>query len=341
MSSFKDSSSGVHIDVYSCQFHLKGNGVSSLENLANDFQFFSVEQTEDPISVEIITDDPPYEQVPEGTATTYTPRNVSLTVENCTYIDYGGRALGIWDRNKRCFQIITRDVDIQYEASYLFLLSRIGECLDDKQLHRIHAMAVSVKDRAVVAILPMGGGKSTLCSALLKFPEFNLLSDDSPFIGDNGYVHAFPLRLGLLPGSETEIPEEYRRTINRMEFGPKILVTYEYFAKRIKPGAQPGIVFMGKRSMGAECRIEPAGKLAQYKSMLVNCVVGLGLYQGLEFVLTHSPMELLSKTRIAWSRLRVARSLFVNSDVYELTLGRDQELNAETVRAFVADKLGG
>ena len=73
-----------------------------------------------------------------------------------------------------------------------------------------------------------------------------------------------------------------------------------------------------------DCRIEPAGKWAQYKSMLVNCVVGLGLYQGLEFVLTHSPVELLSKTRIAWSRFRVARNLFSRSSVYELTLGRDQ-----------------
>lgn len=340
MSTINDGSRDIHLDVYGCHFSLKGNGTTSLENLANDFQFFSAAQAEDPITVEVITDDPPYERVPEGTATTYTPRNVSLTVGNCSYIDYGGRALGIWNRNDRRFQIITRDLDIQYEASYLFLLSRIGECLDDRQLHRIHAMAVSVNDRAVVAILPMGGGKSTLCSALLKYPEFSLLSDDSPFIGGDGHVHAFPLRLGLLPGSETEIPEEYRRTINRMEFGPKILVTYEYFADRIRAGAKPGIVFMGQRSMGEECRIEPAGKWAQYKSMLVNCVVGLGLYQGLEFVLTHSPVELLSKGRIAWSRFRIARALFSRSSVYELTLGRDQELNARTVREFIARRLG-
>ena len=75
--------------------------------------------------------------------------------------------------------------------------------------------------------------------------------------------------------------------------------------------------------------------------MTVNCVVGLGLYQGLEFVLTHSPVELLSKTRVAWSRMRNARKLFSRSSVYELTLGRDQALNAATVQAFVDEKLGG
>lgn len=330
---------GLHLNVYGCAFLLKGSGASSIENLANDFRFFTSGPNENPIEVRIDTGEPPYDRVPAGNATTYTPRNVSLTVDGCTYIDYSGRALAIWNRGKRSFHIVTQDPDIQYEASYLFLLSRIGECLDERQMHRIHAMAVSVNDRAVLAILPMGGGKSTLCSALLKFPEFNLLSDDSPFIGPEGEVHAFPLRLGLLPGSESEIPAEHRRTINRMEFGPKILVTYEYFADRIKAGAAPGIVFMGKRTMTADCRIEPAGKWAQYKSMLVNCVVGLGLYQGLEFVLTHSPVELLSKTRIAWSRFRIARKLFSRSEVYELTLGRDQELNASTVKAFVVERL--
>jgi hypothetical protein len=340
MSNSEGSSQDVFLDVYGCQFLLTGTAASSLENLANDFQFFATAQTDDPITVEINIDDPPYDKVPDANATTYTPRNVAFTVDNTTYLDYGGRALGIWNRHGKRFQITTRDPDIQYEAAYLFLLSRIGECLDNAQLHRIHAMAVSVNDRAVVAILPMGGGKSTLCSALLKFPEFSLLSDDSPFIGQDGQVHAFPLRLGLLPGNETDIPAEYRRTINRMEFGPKILVTYEYFADRIKADAAPGIVFMGQRCMSADCRIEPAGKWAQYKSILLNCVVGLGLYQGLEFVLTHSPVELLSKTRVAWSRFRIARKLFSRSTVYELTLGRDQELNAATVRAFVADKFG-
>lgn len=339
MSEINDPSNGVHLDVYGCGFHLTGNGTTSLENLANDFKFFTCTESSVPITVDVITGDPPYQDVPDGNATTYTPRNVAFTSKGRTYIDYNGRALAIWDRGDQLFRIVTRDLDIQYEATYLFLLSQIGECLDNKRMHRVHAMAVSVDERAVVVILPMGGGKSTLCSALLKYPEFNLLSDDSPYIAADGRVHAFPLRLGLLPGGEADIPVEYQRTINRMEFGPKILIGYEYFADRVKPSAAPGIVFMGKRTMARDCRIETAGKWAQFKSMTVNCVVGLGLYQGLEFVLTHSPMELASKSRIAWSRMRIARKLFSESRVYELTLGRDQELNAATVRAFVKEKL--
>ncbi len=75
-------------------------------------------------------------------------------------------------------------------------------------------------------------------------------------------VLAFPLRLGLLPGSEGTIPAEYRRKIQRMEFGPKHLVNYSYFADRVSASAEPGIVFIGSRTMQAESRIEQVGTLA-------------------------------------------------------------------------------
>jgi len=331
----------VDIDVHGCEFRLTGRGSPAFENLVDDFRFFVCAHAENPLTVELVTEHPPYDAVPNRTATIYTPRNVSFTLGGDTYIDYGGRALAIWHRDRQLFQIYTQDPDIQYEAGYLFLLSRIGEYLDNRHMHRIHAMAMSVNDRAVLAIMPMGGGKSTLCSALWKYPEYHMLSDDSPFISADGRVHAFPLRLGLLPGSASDIPVEYQRTIRRMEFGPKLLISYEYFRARVKPSATPGIVFLGRRTMAAECCIEPAGAWEQFKFITANCVVGLGLFQGVEFVLTHSPLQLASKASVVWSRMRVARKLFSLSQVYRLILGRDQELNAATIRSFVADRLAG
>lgn len=336
----KNSQDGARLNVYGCEFSLSDDGSTALDQLLNDFQFFSCPAVQNPIVLEIFDADPPYHSVPDGVATTYTPRNVSFTRDGCTYIDYSGRALATWDRTQRVFRIYSRDPHLQYEAAYLFLLSRIGEELDQRHMHRIHAMAMSTQGKAVLAILPMGGGKSTLCSGLLKFPEFQMLSDDSPFISGDGRIYAFPLRLGLLPGSETAIPPEYQRTIKRMEFGPKVLVSYEYFAKRVTASAGPGIVFIGKRSLAETCVIRPAGAWDQFKCIMVNCVVGLGLYQGLEFVLTRSPVQLLAKAGIAWSRLRIARTLFAHSQVYHLTLGRNQELNAVTVRSFVTENLG-
>ncbi len=329
----------IQLDVYGRTFRLHGSGSAALAMVADDFHFFIRQQVGHPVDVELIAAAPPYDDVPAGIATTYTPRNISFSQNGSTYIDYSGRALAIWNRQAFTFKIYSTDDDIQYEASYLFLLSQIGEYLDDHKMHRIHAMAMSVEDRAVLAILPMGGGKSTLAAGLLNYPEFNFLSDDSPFISADGRLHAFPLRLGLLPGNEQSIPVAHRKTIQRMEFGPKVLVNYLYFADRVRPSAEPGIVFLGKRSLSTDCRIEPASCWQGYQSMMVNCVVGLGLYQGLEFVLRHHPLELLAKTGIAWSRLRNARQLFNRSEVYQLILGRDQQRNAETVREFVRQRL--
>jgi hypothetical protein len=326
------------LDVYGCGFSLSGNALQALQNLTNDFQYFVCRQTTSPVSVEVFEADPPYEEVPNRPATVYTPRNVSFTYEGITFIDYSGLALAVWDREQRSFRVHSRNPDIQYEAAYLFLLSHIGEFLDRRHLHRIHAMAVDVNGRAVLAVLPMGGGKSTLCWDLLKHPEVQFLSDDSPIVSSDGCVHAFPLRLGLLEDGAAEVPKALQRTIKRMEFGSKILIGYDYFADRISPSATPGIVFLGVRTLANDCRIEPVGSWEQFKSMFANCVVGLGLFQGLEFVLRSSPLELLAKTKVAWSRLRNARALFSKSRVYRLALGRDQKRNAETVMAFVNEQ---
>jgi hypothetical protein len=141
--------------------------------------------------------------------------------------------------------------------------------------------------------------------------------------------------LGLLDGLEGDaVPEQHLRRIHRMEFGPKTLVNYSYFAGRVCPSADPGIVFLGSRGLSQGCRIEPAGMPAAIRAMIANSVIGLGLFQGLEFILQRSPWELLKKSRVARSRLANCLRLLRRSQVYSLRLGRNSELNAATVVDF-------
>lgn len=333
---------GLDFDVYGFRFRISSQGAEDAAGmLAADFAFFRRDRVDQPMPIRLHSCSPPYETVPPRVATVYTPRNIAFTDGSRTFVDYSGRALAIYERqHPRQFDIYSLNADLLYEASYLFLLSRIGEYLDGESMHRIHAMALSHKGRAVLAVLPMGGGKSTLAAELLKQQDFDFLSDDSPFLSADGRVHAFPLRLGLLPGEESEVPEEKRRTIQRMEFGPKVLVNYDHFAPRVKASADPGVVLLGYRSLAAECRIEPAGGIEMRRSILANCVVGLGLYQGLEFVMRASPSELAGKTRAAWSRWRNASALFRRSGVYRVILGRDRALNGRVVSDFVRSRLG-
>jgi hypothetical protein len=327
-------------DVYGFHFRVAAVGTTrAADDLADDFIFFRRDTVERPLEIALCVEDPPYDDVPPRIASVYTPRNVSFSEGSRTFVDYSGRALAIYDRAQHTFRVHSRDSDLLYEAAYLFLLSRIGEFLDAAHLHRIHAMALSYRERAVLAILPMGGGKSTLAAELLKVEDFGFLSDDSPFIDADGSLLAFPLRLGLIPGSEADVPVKFRRTINRMEFGPKVLVHHDMFRNRVTPRARPGIVFLGYRSLASGCRIEPARSGESWRSMIANCAVGLGLFQGLEFVLRSSPWELASKTRTGWSRLANARKLFRRSEVYRLILGRNPAENARVVTEFVRSRL--
>jgi len=326
-------------NVYGYRVRLTGDAQYAKEAVTSDFQHF-LQDGDGPAHVaELLDRDPPYDSAPAGVASVYTPRNVAYTVGGRSFIDYGGRGLAVYDRSAGGVTIYSRDQDLLYEACYLFLLSRIAEYLDKRRMHRVHALALAYNGKAVLVLLPMGGGKSTLGSALLRFPELDFLSDDSPFVSADGIVHAFPLRLGLLPGNENGIPAQYLRRIERMEFGPKIVVSSEYYAGRIRDSVVPGLIFLGRRSLSRDCRIEPAGAYDGLKSMMANCVVGLGLFQGMEFVFQHSLLEIAAKAGTAVSRLRASRRLLSRSEVYHLTLGRDYQRNADTVREFVHRKL--
>ena len=279
--------------------------------------------------------EPPRQDLPSTDACVYTPRNVVYRSNGKRYIDYHGRALGIQDEATGNLKLYSRDPNLLYEAAYLYLLSSAGEYLDGLGLHRIHALGVSIDSRAVLVLLPMGGGKSTLGLHLLNHPSVQLLSDDSPFIDRAGRVHAYPLRLGLLPGSEKTIPVEHRRIIQRMEFGAKHLVNYSYFQSRVSESAEPGLVLIGARTLSHECRIEEIGTMAGLRACVPNCIVGLGLFQGLEFVLSSSAWELAKKASLGLSRTRNCWQLLRRSRVCRIHLGSDPELNAKTVVDYV------
>lgn len=322
-----------YFDVYGYLFAIESDSPEAARHLASDFEFFAVDGTPPrrPVTIRIRDGDPEYDRLPPLVASVYTPRNASYKDGDRTYADYHGRGLGVHDRRTGDFEIITRNRDLQYEASYLFLLAQLGEALDRRHFHRVHALCISVEGRAALVLLPMGGGKSTLGAQLLADPGVKLLSDDSPFIDRRGQVHGFPTRIGLLPGAEERVPAEYRRTIQRMEFGPKVLVDYRWFADRVTGAADPAFVFLGSRSLSRTCEITAASRLDGLRAMTVNCVIGMGLFQGLEFFLQKSTGELLGQAAIVWSRLMASNRLLARSRVRHLRLGRDQPLNARTV----------
>jgi hypothetical protein len=318
--------------VYGYDFVLQGNSAAAQEGLAEDFTFFRGESAGvEPVTLVLNQDTPNYADLPECDASVYTPRNVVYRDGDRRILDFGGRGLGIYEAKKRRFTMTSEASDLVYEAGYLFLLSQIGQAADERGMSRVHAMAMSYRGKALLAMLPMGGGKSTLAAALLKHQELRILSDDSPFLDRRGRVHAFPLRLGLLKGREHEIPTEQVRVIDRMEFGPKYLVNYSYFAARVDATAEPGMLLIGRRTLSTRGRLEKVSYGTAMSSMVPHSIIGLGLFQGLEYLLERSTGELIGKLGVALSRARNAHQLVRRSHNYVLHMGRDVEQNAALI----------
>lgn len=327
--------------VYGYDFVLQGDCAQALAGLAEDFTFFAGASPDAaPVAVRLHQAAPDYDGLPVIDASVYTPRNVVYRDGARRILDFGGRGIGIYEPDARRFTMTSESADLLYEAGYLFLLSQIGQQADRRGMSRVHAAAMSYRGRAILAMLPMGGGKSTLAAALLRHQDLRILSDDSPFLDQRGRVHAFPLRLGLLKGQEHTVPADQVRLIDRMEFGPKYLVNYGYFASRVDAVAEPGLLLIGRRTLAARGRLEPASYRTAMASMVPHSIVGLGLFQGLEYLLERSAGELAGKVGVGLSRARNAHRLVRHSHRFILHMGRDPEQNAQLVLDAAARLLG-
>ncbi len=144
----------LHFNVYGYRFSVKGDE-KAVGGLAQDFAFFAADSADGP-TIELFQTNPPLTNLPGGDAVVYTPRNVAYREDHARFIDYHGRGLGILDEISGNFKLYSLDEDLLYEAAYLFLLSRIGEDLDRRGMHRVHALGVEVNGRAIL-VLPADG----------------------------------------------------------------------------------------------------------------------------------------------------------------------------------------
>jgi hypothetical protein len=201
-------------------------------------------------------------------------------------------------------------------------------------------MCVNYKGNGVLLLLPSGGGKSTMTMELLRHPDFTLLSEDTPLIDRKGRMHPFPLRLGIRDGESAEVPEQMRRTLNRMEFDPKTFVDVAFYKDRISEPVAPRILLVGRRNLGTPSTIKPIPRREALGSLIKYLVVGLGVYQGLEFLLERGIGDMIGQTGVATSRLRNGVALLSKVPAYEFTLGRDTVKNSRTLIDFIEQQFG-
>jgi hypothetical protein len=331
-------------DFYGLVVTVTSDDEAVVREVTRDFAWFCVpadrvnEAARVDMKVDVLVEEPTYAGLPAVPSSVTTPRNISFRDGSVSYVDYFGRGLATVDAKAGTCRVQGTDFDLLREICYLFLLSTVGQHLDSIGLHRIHAMGVNYKGHGILLLLPSGGGKSTMTMELLRHPDFTLLSEDTPLIDRKGVMHPFPLRLGVRDAGKSDVPEHMRRTLNRMEFDPKTFVDISFYQDRISGPVAPCLLLVGRRNLGTPSIITPMGQRRAFGALVKYLVVGLGVYQGLEFLLERGVGDMLGKSGVVSSRLRNSIALLRKVPAYEFVLGRDTAKNSRTLIDFVQQK---
>ncbi len=329
----------ISFSFYGIILQLKSRDNGLIRDIKRDFSFFACPATQPKISINAYLQEPPYGTLPAMQASYVSPRNICYYHQGIKYIDYSGKGLVIYDKKKLQCDIYSAEYPLLHEACYMAILSLANEHLDKIHIHRVHGLGLQLKDnKAVLLLLDMGGGKTTLALQLLSAAkEVKLISEDSPLINKKGEILPFPLRIGVNPQEKPkDIPAEHIRYFERQEFGPKALIDIDYFKGKIadKP-SQPDIIILGRRALGQKPQIRPASKYAALKEFIKNCVIGLGLFQGVEYIFQKGPKEAFFKIPIALSRLNNTRKVIKKSRIFEFLLSCDVNENNRILQEFI------
>lgn len=325
---------GVRVESPEKEFHL---------SLEHDFSYFLAPATQHPLQITYERSLPDYDSLPELTCSLATPRNICFGDGRLTYIDYFGKGINIYDREARRCRIVTADIELAHEIAYLTILSRISEALEKKRLHRIHGLGIEAGGRGTVILLPSGGGKSTLALSLLRQENpFRLISEDSPLLRRDGFLLPFPLRIGVHPQSVPgDIDNRFTRLDKRIEFSSKINIDIRYFEDKVCRQPVPAaFLLLGNRTTGRQARIEKVSKRAALRHAMANSIIGIGLYQGLEFMMQKSLGESARQAGLLLSRAYNNWVLLKNTHVYQFLIGRDMSRNYECLRSFLLEHSG-
>lgn len=326
------------IDIYGLVIECIFDSEELAKQLIRPFAYFKKEETRQ-FSVKIVVkeENPPYESLPSLEARFSSPRNLVYKDKELKIIDYFGKGIVIENRKKSFYQVYSRDSNLLQEVFYLLIISLFGEYCDKKWMLRIHALGVSYHNKAILLVSTAGTGKSAMAIALLQEEGIKLISDDEPIFHKQRGTLPFPLRIGIPDNNTvTYIPPEYIYKIDRMEFGTKYFVDCGFWKDRIETRALKEIVLLfSVRKLKGKPYIEKITKTKAFGALFRDAVIGIGLYQGMEFIFSNSVREVFLKIPIIFRRLILAIKLNRLSKTYRFVLSNDIGQNVCLFKDFI------
>jgi hypothetical protein len=325
------------LDIHGLTIRCEADSPALADAMIRPLKYFVSEVESSGVTVIATEEDPPYDRLPRIEAQFSTPRNVVYRNDSLKVVDYFGRGVIVQESGSSTYRIYTRDRNLLCEAFYLLTLSLLGEHCDRKGLLRVHALAISCNERALLLLIPSGGGKSTMAFRLLEESPIKLISDDDPIIAPNGDILSFPRALGTLDSHRIDrVPSEHVYSVDRMEFGLKYFVDCDYWGDKIETGPlKRSVLFVTRRVLNGTPAIAKVSKRAALAALMRDAVFGVGLYQGVEFMFNHSTWEAVAKGTTVLKRTLRALKLARASATYEFTLSGDVGRNCTVFQEFL------
>src|SRR5262249_3968604 len=103
---------------------------------------------------------------------------------------------------------------------------------------------------------------------------------------------------------------------------------------------EPDLILVGERNLGEVSEIVPLARHRAFKALVKYMIIGLGVYQGLEFLLERGLWELLGKGGVVASRSYNSLSLLARTRAYRFVLGGNKEKNSQPFMDFIHQERG-
>jgi hypothetical protein len=304
-----------NLDFHGTPVRLTAESGAALDELRRDFAAFGSTQDRAPrVSLELCARPCP----PPAGASSWRWHDCGVrAVPGGRLIRYDDGCWARYDYGARAGVIHAENPERLRELAYLAVLSRAGEELDRRGLHRVHALGVSAPSGAALVLLPSGGGKSSLALEFLRRRTLALLSDECPLVAADGVVRPFLLRLALRSGADlSALPPGSLRHFNRRGCEKKTLLDASVFGAAPAAPAPLRWLLLGSPSQGAP-RLEPLSRVGALAALAQALVIGVGLPQMAEYMARAD----LALAAVAASRLRAACVLIGHARLARLRLG--------------------
>ncbi|MCO4754343.1 MAG: hypothetical protein KC478_07660 [Bacteriovoracaceae bacterium] len=313
-----------------------------LDLLKKDFSFFvETRHVAHNLSIDATIIDSIEDKVPSGLISIkQNARAITYQDGKLRYNYFYGKAVSIIDYTTNTIEVFAVDRAILHEILYLAILSRETKLHDTQGIHKLHAFGVSKGETALLGMMNMKGGKTTLFSYFLDEPGYDLISDDTPLINTFGDVLAFPIRIGFELNSYTQEKlktyknKSYR--FEREEYGPKDLIDIQEFSNRVSSKKKRVVLFQGVRRHGAgHAQVVKITRYKMARYLLKNMVVGVGLPMVLEYYLEASFKDKIRNAKILLKRGFAAACLLTKSHCFEIHMGNEPEKNFLAVKGLL------